>query len=396
MSSGVPAEKKLTVCLVSDDAIPAMTGVGTHIQLIARELVARGNRVVLLTTRRTGQAQFEEWEGVRVHRVPSIAVFGFYQGLPSRRRIRQVLCSEQVDLVHHHYASLMMKRVLAVAAKLGLPQLSTHHFSAEVLTQPLVMRPLRGIIRAQMVAYSNRCDTVVVPSASLIERLRGDGVTVPLKHISNPVGFGHPEAVTPAERNGEFIVLYAGRMGPEKNIELLLRAFVRLTESVPGARLWIAGRGPLEASLKSLSSELGIASRVDFLGFLDAGSLATRYRACDLFVLPSVEEAQPLVVLEAMWFSKPAIVTHAIAAAREMVEPGVTGEIVDPHDPADLAERMRLLAVDDAGRCAMGKAARELASKYTPHAVVDALLDLYRQTWREHGVGRSNPLKGGA
>ncbi|MCB1959279.1 MAG: glycosyltransferase family 4 protein [Rhodocyclaceae bacterium] len=386
MTKDMPSSRPLTVCLVSDDAIPAMTGVGTHIQLIAREMVARGQRVVLITTRRADHPAFEEWEGVRVHRVPSIRVFGFYQGLPSKRRIRDILTAEGVDLVHHHYASLMMKRVLAVAAQLGLPQLSTHHFSAEVLTQPLVMRPMRGIIRAQMVAYSNRCDVVVVPSSSLSERLRADGVTVPLKHISNPVGFGDPAAVSPAERNGAFIVLYAGRLGPEKNIGLLLRAFQQVHRIVPDARLWIAGRGPTGPSLEALAGELGVRDQVDFLGFLDPAMLATRYRSCDLFVLPSVEEAQPLVVLEAMWFSKPVIVTRAIAAAREMVEPGVTGQIVDPADPADLAERIIAFAQDEAGRQQMGAAGRERAAHYTPAAIAGELLDLYADVRRQRSV----------
>ncbi|QID18729.1 glycosyltransferase family 4 protein [Nitrogeniibacter mangrovi] len=385
MTTEMPPSSPLTVCLVSDDAIPAMTGVGTHIQLIAREMVARGHRVVLVTTRRAGQPEIEDWEGVRIHRVPSVRVFGFYQGLPSKRRIRDILTEEGVDLVHHHYASLMMKRVLAVAARLGLPQVSTHHFSAEVLTQPLVMRPMRGIIRAQMVAYSNRCDVVIVPSSSLSERLRADGVTVPLRHISNPVGFGDPAAVSPAQRNGAFVVLYAGRLGPEKNIGLLLRAFRRLREAVPDARLWIAGRGPTGPSLEALAGELGIRDQVDFLGFLDPAMLATRYRSCDLFVLPSVEEAQPLVVLEAMWFSKPVIVTRAIAAAREMVEPGVTGQIVDPADPSDLAERMIAFAQDDTGRLQMGAAGRERAAHYTPAAIVGELLELYLDVCRQRG-----------
>ena len=58
----------LSICMVSDDAKPAATGVGTHIQLLTRELARRGHRVSVLTTRRKGEPQLEIWEGVRLHR----------------------------------------------------------------------------------------------------------------------------------------------------------------------------------------------------------------------------------------------------------------------------------------------------------------------------------------
>ncbi len=368
----------LSICMVSDDARPAATGVGTHIQQVSKELVRRGHRVSIMTTRRSGEPELEIWEGVRLHRMFTLKVYGFYQALPSKNTIRRILQEENVDVVHHHYLGFMMKRTCAVAESLGLPQVSTFHFSAEVLTQPLLMRPFREMIRGQIVDYNNRCNLVIAPSQNLAMQLARDGIHTPVRYISNPVVFDDPGGVVPAERNPGFTVLYAGRLGPEKNIPLLLKAFKHLLRNIPDATLWIAGSGPLRESLEQLCQQYGMQQSVRFLGFLDHPTLARYYAACDLFVLPSVVEAQPLVAMEAMWFRKPIIVTRAIVAATEMVEPGVNGYIVDPEDPVDLSGRMAELASDAAMRDRYGEAGRIRANAYRPELVLDAIEQGYR------------------
>ena len=72
------SENSLTIAMISDDFIPALTGVGIHVQKMSREMVARGHRVIVITTRRQGQPSSEIWEGVRVDRVFSLPIFKFY------------------------------------------------------------------------------------------------------------------------------------------------------------------------------------------------------------------------------------------------------------------------------------------------------------------------------
>jgi glycosyltransferase involved in cell wall biosynthesis len=375
--------------MVSDDARPAATGVGTHIQLVSKELARRGHRVSILTTRRCGEPELEIWEGVRLHRLFTLKVYGFYQALPAQSTIRRILREEGVDLVHHHYLGFMMTRTCAVAESMRIPQVSTFHFSAEVLTQPLLMRPFRETIRRQIVAYNNRCNLVIAPSQNLALQLARDGIRTPVRYISNPVVFDETAEVVPAGRGAGFTVLYAGRLGPEKNLPLLLEAFQLLLRAVPDATLWIAGSGPLRESLEQRCQKLGIANRVEFLGFLDHPSLARHYAACDLFVLPSVLETQGMVAMEAMWFHKPIIVTSAIISAEELVEPGVNGYIVDPVSPEDLATRMLSLA-ENAPLCSsMGDAARRHAEAYRPEAVVDAVEQSYRDILSRSSHGKA-------
>ena len=380
--------KPLSICMVSDDFLPAMTGVGIHIKLVAPELARRGHKVCVITTRRRGEAEVEQWEGVTIYRVFTLKAYGFYQALPSQRTVRAILERVKPDVVHHHYVGFMMRQVCKVAESLKLPQVSTYHFSAEVLTQPLPMRPLRGLIRRLMVSYNNRFDLVIAPSQNLAKQITAEGVHSKVKYITNPVVFGDSRAVVPAERTPAFTILYAGRLGPEKNISYLIKAYAALRKTVPDAVLWVAGRGPEGPALESLATQLDVKDKVKFLGFLDHPTLARYYAACDLFVLPSIQEAQPLVAMEAMWFGRPVIVTKAIVAAEEMVDQGVNGYIVDPNSLDDLTGRLQSLAADPAKRAKQGEASRQRAMAYQPELVVSALEAAYRDTlarWPSNG-----------
>jgi glycosyltransferase involved in cell wall biosynthesis len=377
----------LSICMVSDDFLPAMTGVGTHVKLVAPELVRRGHKVCVITTRRAGEPAVDNWEGVTIYRVFTLKAYGFYQALPSNSTVRSIFDQAKPDLVHHHYVGFMMRQVCKVAESLKLPQVSTFHFSAEVLTQPLPMRPFRELIRRMMVNFNNRFDLIIAPSQNLAKQISAEGVRTPVRYITNPVVFTGNAEVIPAKHPAGFTILYAGRLGPEKNISYLIKAFAALLKTEPTAYLWIAGRGPELSVLEDLRLALGINDKVEFLGFLDHSELVCYYAACDVFVLPSLQEAQPLVAMEAMCFSRPVIVTSAIVAAEEMVEEGVNGFIVNPASTADLTRRLSELAADPVKREQQGAASKKRSQAYRPELVVNSLESNYREVLVKHGRG---------
>lgn len=359
--------------MFSDDFLPAATGVGTHVQRISEDLVRRGHHVCVITTRRAGEPEHEQWRGVSVFRTFTLKLFGFYQALPSRRTIRRILEDNAVTIAHFHYLGFMLKRGDDVTRALGLPRVYTYHMTVDHLTQPWPMKPLRPWIARQIVDSCNRFDLIVTPSRDLIDAIRRDGVRAPATYISNPVVFAPAEGVIPAERPAPFVVLYAGRLNPEKNLPLLLRGFHALLARVPGAVLWIAGAGDQRERLESMCRSLGIGENVHFLGFISHEQLARHYAACDVFVLPSLVEVQPLVAMEAMHFARPVIVTSAIVSARELVDEGVNGFIIDPANPAALADRLAMLEADPTLRRRIGEAARRRSLDFSPQRVIDAL-----------------------
>ena len=376
----MPTEQKLSICMLSDDFIPAATGVGTHLQSVSEHLAARGHRVTVITTRRPGQAARETWHGVDVHRVFTLRVFGFYQALPSMATLETIFDEVRPNLLHHHYLGLMLLRAMKVAAHRGLPQVYTYHMTEDHLTQPLPMRPFRGIIRAQIVRRCNAMDRVISVSKALAAQLPAKGITTPVEYISNPVRFETDPALRPARRDAGFVIMFAGRLNPEKNLPFLLRGFAALQAAVPDASLWIAGEGGQRGQLEGLCSELGIERKVRFLGFLDHEALCRHYMSCDVFVLPSLVETQGLVAMEAMWFGKPIVVARSVVSASELVVDGANGFIFDNDVENQLVERLLELVTNPGLRSRMGRASRQLARAYEPATIVTLLEGLYIQT----------------
>ena len=119
--------------------------------------------------------------------------------------------------------------------------------------------------------------------------------------------------------------------------------------------------------------------------------LAPHYAAADVFVLPSLSETQGMVAMEAMWLAKPVIVTDRIVAARELVEDGRNGFIVDPDSVEDLTGKLALLSRNPALARELGRWAQRLAWLYSPERIIRGLerhyLDLMRDDVRVSGRG---------
>ncbi|MDP1898956.1 MAG: glycosyltransferase [Rubrivivax sp.] len=373
----MPAEKKLSICMLSDDFVPAATGVGTHLQSVSEHLAAAGHRVTVITTRRPGQPPREVWQGVDVHRVFTLPMFGFYQALPSTTTLEAIFDLVQPDILHHHYLGVMLLRAMKVARRRRLPQVYTYHMTEDHLTQPVPMRPFRRWIGAQIVKCCNEMDVIVSVSKNLAVQLPAKGITSPVHYISNPVRFQTSTAIEPAPRDAGFVVMFAGRLDPEKNLPFLLRSFARMRAAVPDASLWIAGSGTQRSRLERLARELNIERHVQFFGFLGHEELCRRYMACDVFVLPSLVETQGLVAMEAMWFGKPLIVARSVVSASELVEEGINGYIVDNDSEDALIERLTAIARDTPARDRMGRASQTRAQAYQPANIVAALESLY-------------------
>jgi len=375
----VPNRKKpLSICMISDDFLPSATGVGSHLKVVAAELIKRGNCVSVITSRRPDQPTFEIWQGVRVYRTRTIKLFGFYQALPSVGDIKKILLEVKPDRIHFHYLSFLLLRVLKIAKKFGVPTVYTYHMNEVHLTQPWCMRPFRSIIARKIVNCCNQFDQIISVSKNLATNLPKTGIKKPITYISNPVIFSDEKLANDQNANEEFTVLFAGRLDPEKNVPYLLKAFKKLLINKPTARLLIAGRGSQLNNLIKISEELDIKNNVTYLGFLTHTALSVYYKNCDVFVLPSIFETQGLVAMEAMWFCKPVIVTNRIVSAEELVDHGKNGYIVDSLSVEDLANRLQILANDPILRNRMGEAGRERAKDYRPEIVLDALERVYQ------------------
>ena len=183
------------------------------------------------------------------------------------------------------------------------------------------------------------------------------------------------------------IVLFVGRLVPYKGVDVLLDAL----SGVDAAGL-IVGDGPSRAQLESSARALGIENRVKFVGSVTDEELAAMYRACDVFVLPSVtrQEAFGVVQLEAMAAGKPVISTDLGTGVGWVNRHAETGFVVPPRDPVALREAMRRLLTDSHLQRSMGEAAmRRVRSAFTVEKMIDDTLALYREVMARTGHGKT-------
>jgi glycosyltransferase involved in cell wall biosynthesis len=155
-----------------------------------------------------------------------------------------------------------------------------------------------------------------------------------------------------------FVWFAAGWLYPEKDYPTLLRAFATLRES---AYLLIAGRGPLDGALRRTCAELGIEARVSFLGLRD--DVPNLLSACDAFVSSSVREGMPNAIMEAMAARKPVVATD-VGGVGELIRDNVTGFLVPPKRPCELATAMRrVMSMTADARRQLGEVGRRVVTQ---------------------------------
>ena len=138
----------------------------------------------------------------------------------------------------------------------------------------------------------------------------------------------------------KMVIMSAGRLAEQKGYGYFLQAAHILLSKRDDLVFVLAGKGKIEADLKNQARDLGITDSVKLLGFIE--DLDPYLKGCDLFVLASIFEGMPNVVMEAMALGK-AVVATDVNGARELMEDGKTGLIVPPRDAAALAAAITML-----------------------------------------------------
>jgi len=190
----------------------------------------------------------------------------------------------------------------------------------------------------------------------------------------------------------DVLFVCVARFAPQKNHELLITAFAKGPASDPRAHLVLAGQGVLRAPLQVRVNQLGLTSRVHFLGLRT--DIPDVLGAADIFALSSDYEGNPLSVIEAMAAGLPTVST-AVGGVPELLQNGKEGFIVQPGHPEELSEAMMILLGDAHLRRRMGAAAAARAKeKFDVSAMVRAYEELYDEvetpsrTWGHFHFGR--------
>jgi glycosyltransferase involved in cell wall biosynthesis len=355
---------------------------GAERQALAQgvELVRRGHSVRVITRSVPGYPiDDEEYQGVQIHRRiktwdrgPAFAV-SFVSGVV--RALRQL--RGELDVVHTHQA--LWEAVATGLARPGLagiptlvqPASSGHYGEAQELGRTRGSALLRRVIlrNTHFAAISDdiarEWTGLGVPEGRLSRLCSGVDTDV----------FHPGPSLLDAELPPRPRVVFTGRLHPQKNLPMLLDAWVEVSRR-SAATLLLVGPGSDRQALTEQAEALGIADRVRFVGAVP--NPADYLRAADVFVLPSVAEGMSNSLLEAMASALPCVVS-GVGGNTDLIEHGRTGLLVPSPTPEAWAATLLDLIHNPAEALRLGQAARDrIESEYSLRAVVDRYVDLYR------------------
>ncbi|WP_242355947.1 glycosyltransferase family 4 protein [Anaeromyxobacter sp. SG64] len=370
---------------------PSVGGIQSHTFSLARALAARGAEVHVVTRRSPGCPAHAVEGRLHVHRV------GAPPGAPGPLATLAYVAAAarcvaslrpRVDVVHAHQLLSPSSAALLLSALTGTPILLNPHACGAIGDVGVLSATALGRLRLR--ATVARADAFVAISGPIHAELRAAGVP-PERILSIPNGVDlerfRPAA---AEERAALrralglpagpLVVYAGRLSPEKGVDVLARAWPRVVARLPEARLWMLGDGAERARLEELARREGVETSLALPG--PVADVAPFLRAADAAVLPSRTEGMPVALLEAMACAVPVVAT-AVGGSAEVLRDGVTGRLVPPERPGALADALVEALRDPAAQERARAAREEVAARYGLDHVAEVFLEVYSRLRRD-------------
>jgi len=369
----------MKIGMLTDVYKPVINGVTNSISLCKREMEAAGHEVYVFTF---GHLDYSDTES-RIIRSPAVPLSdtGYHLSLIYSRRARQQL--REMDILHTHHPFISGRIATRHGRQFDLPIIFTNHTRYDLYLQaylPLVPPALTNmVLETFLPAFTALCDLVIAPSAPIRQLLLDMQVTSEITIIPNGIDLDrlHSPArrITRAELSmpdDATVLIYCGRLGPEKNLELLLQAFGGAALAVPNAYLVIVGGGPQEDALREATREL---PRVRFTGPVDYDAVPAYLAMGDIFVTASVTEVHPLSVIEALAAGLPVLGIHSPGIS-DTVRNGVDGYLTD-HNLAALTAMMVRILLEPERRRTMAANALDQSRRFSIGTTVAAMLAHY-------------------
>jgi 1,2-diacylglycerol 3-alpha-glucosyltransferase len=288
-----------------------------------------------------------------VHYLPSIEFKSYpgYRVVISPSDMLEHLRRERVDIIHSHGIASMAILSLTAARALKLPHVLTFHTMANEAVKyysPIGINPeiMQKMVWIYLRNLLKRPEVVIAPSAPIKEELEMNAVRMKLCEVV-PTGVDctrfSPERYDKRFLDkyglaGKRVLLHVGRLSPEKQFDIVLKAVGELGTKEPELRLLVVGKGPSADEYKRMAKDLGIKDKVVFTGFLPDEELPIAYASCEALVIASTFETQGLVVLEALASGTP-VAGIRYRAIPEFVHEGKNGCLFEPDTCADAIRR---------------------------------------------------------
>ncbi|MFN8465011.1 MAG: glycosyltransferase family 1 protein [Caldilineaceae bacterium] len=375
----------MRVALFTETFLPKVDGIVNTLCHLLEHLAARGHESILFAPD-GGPAQFAQ---TRVYGLPSMPL-PFYPELrlvPPLISVMNQLRAFQPDLVHVINPVSLGIVGLEHGRRLKVPVVASYHTDVPGFAARwglgILYHPLMQFFRW----LHNYADLNLCPSLPTLRELQrygykrlnvwGRGVDSSLFHPGKRSldwrrGVSNNESEKP-------LLLYVGRLSPEKRVDWLLPVL----DSLPEARLVIVGDGPTRPRLERMFS----GRAVHFTGYLRGEQLAQAYASCDIFVFPAANETLGNVVLEAMASGLPVVAPRS-GGVQDHVVPDTTGLLFDPGAQRELVSAVAQLIHQPLQAQLLGANGRRAIEARSWALVLDDLFVQYARVLNSRTAGQ--------
>jgi 1,2-diacylglycerol 3-alpha-glucosyltransferase len=338
----------MNIAFFSDTYLPNRDGVVVSMRTTRNELEKLGHRVFIFCSGSRKAKRENRDRRVFYHTsVPfrpypdyKLAVFPFFSSYKMKKL--------GIDIVHSHGMASMGLAAVSAAQKENLPSIATFHTMIPkavhyVSKREMVKRFMGSVAWRYLRWYYGLFDEVTCPSNHTREVLEEHGI--PSIVVPNGVDTKRfNPCIDPApfretfNIKGRKIVLHAGRLVIEKNIDLLIDSALLIKEEVPNVLFLIVGDGPAKEHYKERVMAEHLEKDFLFTGFVPDGLLPFAYASCDVLAFPSLFDTQGLVALEGMACGKPVAAAKG-SASEDIVKNGLNGYLFE-NNPDDCADKI--------------------------------------------------------
>lgn len=375
----------MRIAIFSNTYKPTISGVVTSIDMFRQGLMQAGHEVHLFVP----EYQDYQDEEPYIFRYPALDLpegldLDLSLMLPFNRSMLPTIRGIKPALIHAQHPFMMGGLAATLAEDLKLPLVFTFHtrYIEHIKAYVPLVSDLAEVVAEEFISrYLNRCSHIIAPTASIRDFIQQSyDLDIPVTVVPTPLDlrqYHHlePERIrTNLEVTEVDVLLFIGRLAPEKNLDFLLRAFARIVNVRPQTRLLLVGQGPYKDTLQKMTRKMDLGRQVIFTGSLPHTEIPHFAAAADLFVFPSLTDTQGLVLTEAMAAGTPVVAVEAPGPVDVLAE---GGGILVPADEEDFAEAILTLLDDEARRQAMAETALQVVQRYAIPETTKRLLEVY-------------------
>lgn len=382
----------MRIALMTNNYKPVMGGVPISIERLAKGLEAMGHQVTVFAP--TYREQEEEENVFRYDTLMHRFIGGIVIPNPFDRRIEEEFKRQRFDVIHVHHPMLVGRTAAYLSRKYHIPLVFTYHTRYEKYVECYThgLLKVERLMPLYLHTFLRHCSYVFAPTAGIGAYLTGS-LGLPEDRVGIlPTGIEEKNyRVTEKEKeeirkkyHAEDMPLFltVSRMGPEKNVDFLIRSLAEFKKSYGKPfRMLMVGEGAHRVSYEKLCEALGIKDEVIFTGALPNEETAAYFAAADAFLFASRTETQGIVVLEAFAGGTPVLAVRA-SGVEDLVTDRVDGLLTN-EDNGEYAEALLRFCEGGVDRAGIARNALLTGLQYREEAVALEAAHVYNEVVAE-------------